>query len=50
MMAISDLPNIKEELLNVPDMAKLAQQGDCRIRPASCCCTARCASAPSAAS
>jgi arsenical resistance protein ArsH len=27
-MAISDLPNIKEELLDVPDVAKLAQQGD----------------------
>ncbi|MRV73515.1 arsenical resistance protein ArsH [Duganella sp. FT92W] len=27
-MAIPDLPNIREELLDMPDMAKLAQQGD----------------------
>jgi arsenic resistance protein ArsH len=27
-MAVSDLPNIKDALLDMPDMAKLAQQGD----------------------
>jgi arsenic resistance protein ArsH len=27
-MAIPDLPNIKEELLDMPDMARLARQGD----------------------
>ena len=28
MMALSDLPNIQEKLLDMPDMAKLAQQGE----------------------
>jgi arsenic resistance protein ArsH len=28
MMALPDLPNIQEHLLDMPDMAKLAQQGD----------------------
>ncbi len=32
-MAIPDLPNIKEELLDMPDMAKLAQQGDLNHPP-----------------
>jgi arsenic resistance protein ArsH len=32
-MTISDLPNVREELLDMPDMAKLAQQGDLRHPP-----------------
>ena len=28
MIALSDLPNIQQELLDMPDMAKLAQQGE----------------------
>jgi arsenic resistance protein ArsH len=33
MMPIPDLPNIREELLDIPDMDKLAQQGDLNHPP-----------------
>lgn len=33
MMALSDLPNIDEQLLDMPTMAKLAQQGELSHRP-----------------